>query len=279
MAETYRPMNPKIASLFIFLAFGKWHLNDVFDAWYSGHDKSPTIRRIFRDVYADDYMEDVDQNSYMTRTDLQRMLQYLELDIGDKLVDLGCGRGGPSMWIARKTGAVLTGIDISRVAVDAARCRISDFSLNQETGFQVGSFEQTGLSDGCFDAAMSVDSFFLVRDKIAAADEVKRILCPGGRFVFTSWEGNSPILVKDHRRLLQDRGFVVDVCEEPKDWKIRQAAVYRRIIAEKHTLIREMGRDSAKVWIRDAANLKTLDRVRRVFVVARKERASASGQH
>ncbi|MCE5211666.1 MAG: hypothetical protein LLG40_08935, partial [Deltaproteobacteria bacterium] len=91
------------------------------------------------------------------------------------------------------------------------------------------------------------------------------------------WEGNSPILVKDHRRLLQDRGFVVDVCEEPKDWKIRQAAVYKRIIAEKHALIREMGRDSAKVWIRDAANLKTLDRVRRVFVVARKERASASG--
>ncbi|MEN6420332.1 MAG: hypothetical protein ABFD76_00165, partial [Smithella sp.] len=80
---------------------------------YSGHDKSPTIRKIFRDIYADDYMEDVDQNSYMTRTDLQRMLQYLEIDIGDKLVDLGCGRGGPCMWIARETGAVLTGIDIS----------------------------------------------------------------------------------------------------------------------------------------------------------------------
>jgi len=264
-------MHPKVAALFVFLAFGKWRLNDVFDAWYCGHDKSPTIRKIFRDVYADDYMEDVDQNSYVTRTDLQRMLQHLKIGMGDKLVDLGCGRGGPGLWIARETGATLAGIDISPVAVEAARRRIADFSLNQGAEFQVGSFEKTGLPDAGFNAVMSVDSFFLVRDKGEAADEVKRILCPGGRFVFTSWEGNTPILVKDHKSFLQERGFVVEICEEPKDWKSRQAAVYKRIIAEKDTLTGEMGRDSARVWIRDAANLKTLDRIRRVFVVARKE--------
>jgi ubiquinone/menaquinone biosynthesis C-methylase UbiE len=270
-------MNPKVAALFIFLAFGKWRLSEVFDAWYSGHEKSPTIRKIFRDVYADDYMEDVDQNGFVTRTDLQQMLQYLKIGAGDNLVDLGCGRGGPGLWIARETGARLTGIDISPVAVEIARRRIADFSVNLETGFQVGNFEKTGLPDAGFNAAMSVDSFFLVRDKIAAVDEVKRILRPGGRFVFTSWEGSSPILFKDHRSVLQEKGFAVEVCEETKDWKSRQAAVYQRILAEKNTLIREMGRDSAKMWIRDAANLKTLDRIRRVFVVARKKEDSTYG--
>ena len=222
-------------------------------------------------------MEDVDQNGFVTRTDLQQMLQYLKIGAGDNLVDLGCGRGGPGLWIARETGARLTGIDISPVAVEIARRRIADFSVNLETGFQVGNFEKTGLPDAGFNAAMSVDSFFLVRDKIAAVDEVKRILRPGGRFVFTSWEGSSPILFKDHRSVLQEKGFAVEVCEETKDWKSRQAAVYQRILAEKNTLIREMGRDSAKMWIRDAANLKTLDRIRRVFVVARKKEDSTYG--
>jgi ubiquinone/menaquinone biosynthesis C-methylase UbiE len=270
MAKISKTIITMITRLYIFLIFGNWQLKDVFDVWYAGHDKSPTIRKIFRDVYADEYMEDVDASSYVTRTDLHHMVQHLGIGKGDSFVDLGCGRGGPGLWIARETGANLAGIDISEVAVNAARSRISDFSLQQEVRFQIGSFEETGLPHACYDGAMSVDALFLARDKDAAIEEVKRILCPGARFVFTSWEGDLPLMVKDHRRLLQEKGFVVEVCEETKDWKSRQAAVYQRIVAEKNTLIKEMGRASAMGWIRDAANIKYLDRMHRVLVVARK---------
>jgi len=77
-------------------------------------------------------------------------------------------------------------------------------------------------------------------------------------------------LVKDHRQLLKDNGFEVDFCEEPEGWKNRQAAVYRHIMKKKDSLIKEMGRAAAKVWIRDSANIRYLNRIRRVLVAAYK---------
>ena len=277
-ARIFKPIISMIASSFLFVKFGTWRIKDVFDIWYAGHDKSPTIRKIFQEVYADDYLADVDASSFVTKTDLQYFVRYLSIGQGDTFIDLGCGRGGPGLWVARETGANLIGIDISEVAVKEASHRISDFSLNQTVRFQVGSFEKTGLPDACCDGAMSIDALFFVFDKIAAVREVHRILRQGARFVFTSWEGNRLVtvkdrilIVKDHIHLLKNAGFDIELYEETKDWKIRQAAIYKRIIKEKDNLIEEMGRAAANVWIKDAANVKYLDRRRRVLVTAKKQ--------
>lgn len=47
----------------------------------------------------------------------------------DTIADLGCGRGGPGLWVAMATGADLVGIDISSTALEETedwRRRISD---------------------------------------------------------------------------------------------------------------------------------------------------------
>lgn len=45
------------------------------------------------------------------------MADALRVGPGQKIADLGCGRGGPGQWIARATGAGLVGIDVSEVAL------------------------------------------------------------------------------------------------------------------------------------------------------------------
>jgi 2-polyprenyl-3-methyl-5-hydroxy-6-metoxy-1,4-benzoquinol methylase len=79
--------------------------------------------RISRAVLGDEYPEGLDSYSFLTRTDLGRFVEEVKVGPGDTLVDLGCGRGGPGLWVASRTGARLVGIDIAHTAVEAARRR------------------------------------------------------------------------------------------------------------------------------------------------------------
>ena len=48
--------------------------------------------------------------SYITLTALQRIAHELAVVAGGTIVNLGCGSGGPGLWVARATGVVLVGI-------------------------------------------------------------------------------------------------------------------------------------------------------------------------
>ena len=67
----------------------------------AGH---PLIADLLRRAMGDDCPVDVDPTSSCTRSLLAHILEMLALRPGDLLVDLGCGRGGPGLWLARETG-------------------------------------------------------------------------------------------------------------------------------------------------------------------------------
>src|SRR3712207_6401443 len=78
---------------------------------------SPTRRRIRREVYGDEYPDNVDPRSYVTWTELRRIAHELGVGPGARFIDLGCGPGGPGLWVARETGAAVVGIDLEAVGV------------------------------------------------------------------------------------------------------------------------------------------------------------------
>jgi len=61
---------------------------EAFDAVYAAQPRSKTLSRIMRDAYGDDYPDEVEPFSYVTKTDLVHMAQCLSLDRGQTLVDL-----------------------------------------------------------------------------------------------------------------------------------------------------------------------------------------------
>ncbi|OLT09967.1 hypothetical protein BJF78_29525 [Pseudonocardia sp. CNS-139] len=167
------------------------------------------------------------------------------------LADVGCGRGGPGIWVARETGARLVGIDVVAGAVaDAARRSVELGPLlgPLDARFRVGGFTATGLADGSCAAVMSVDALWMVWDKEAAVAEVARVLEPGGRFVVTSWE--TPGV--DHAALLTAGGFTVEEKVETPDWLDRQLAVYAGMLAHENELVAEMGAEAAAVVLAEA---------------------------
>jgi len=81
-------------------------------------ERSESYRDIFRKVYGDDYPEEINPDSFVTITDLRTIAKKLNIGSEKSFIDLGCGRGGPGLWIARETGANYIGIDFSENAIE-----------------------------------------------------------------------------------------------------------------------------------------------------------------
>lgn len=215
---------------------------------YLTQQGSPTFRRLYEEVYAADYPSEIEPFGFVTWSDLQRFAELLALTPGQTFADVGCGRGGPGLWLARESGAALVGVDIVAEAIEQADALRAKLGVETPCEFRVASFTDTGIEDAAMDAVLSVDALWMVLDKPAAVRETARILTPGGRFVFSSWQ--APYL--DYAKLLTDGGLEVVSSEPSHDWLDRQVRLYQAVVAHADELRAELGRDAADVFIAEA---------------------------
>lgn len=122
---------------------------------------------------------EVEPFSFLPAEGFELVAALLGLEAEQVLVDLGCGRGGTGMWLARRNGARLVGVDVSRVAVDDASRRVRLFPGLGGAGFVVADVAAVGLAGDCADAAVCVDVLQLVDDPAGLLAEARRLLRPG----------------------------------------------------------------------------------------------------
>lgn len=107
---------------------------------------------------------------------------------GMRAIELGCGTGYVSAWMARR-GAEVVGIDVSDEQLATAR-RLAD-----EHGVHLslihGSAEAVPEKDASFDFAVSEYGAALWCDPYVWIPEAARLLAPGGRLAFLT---NHPLL-------------------------------------------------------------------------------------
>jgi ubiquinone/menaquinone biosynthesis C-methylase UbiE len=234
-------------------------------------ERSESYRNIFREVYKEDYPEEANPDSFVTLTDLRTIAEDLNVSRGKRILDMGCGRGGPGLWIARETEANYVGIDLSENAIDQAKQRLLNFKIDGTADFQVGDMYSLNFPENSFDGALSVDVISFIPDPLVVFKETARVLRPETRFVFTTWENKTSQKINDYRSYLRDAGFNVISYIETSDWKERQRKVYQKTIELKKVLIKDMGRDGAFTWIMEAKTfLPLLDNLRRILAVAKK---------
>jgi ubiquinone/menaquinone biosynthesis C-methylase UbiE len=204
-----------------------------FDRAFSAAAASPGVRRVW-ELATPELPPQVEPFSFVSADLLRHVAHALDLSPGQTLVDLGCGRGGPGLWLARETNASLIGVDFSPVAVDQAAHRAALFGLADRARFAVGDLTRTGLPQASADAVVSIDAFHFAADPAAAADEARRILRPGRRLVLTNSQPkdpNDPRLPGRMRinlpQLLRSAGFAdIEVAARP-EWHDLWTRVYR----------------------------------------------------
>jgi SAM-dependent methyltransferase len=253
-----------------------------YDARFGSALYSAVRQRLRREVYGNDYPEEAEPRSFVRLTDLRRIADDLRVGPGHTLVDLGCGHGGPGLWVARATGAAVVGIDLSPVAIASAPERAQVLGIADRARFEVADITATGLADESYDGAVSIDTLWAVLDKASALRECARILKRGARFVFTNWDRDLsppglPPPLNDHRPLLEAAGFQVEIYEAQPEAEDRRRTFYERMVGAEEELIRELGEEGARrALFEPKATLGLVDGTdylahsRRIFVVARR---------
>ncbi|HEY6590046.1 MAG TPA: methyltransferase domain-containing protein [Actinomycetota bacterium] len=117
-----------------------------------------------RSTASPDLPQEIEPYSFVSVGLLGHVADALGLSPGTTLVDLGCGRGGPGLWLAQARGARLIGVDFSAVAVQQATDRAVLFELAERARFVVGDLAATGLADGAADAVVAIDALHFAAD-------------------------------------------------------------------------------------------------------------------
>ena len=112
-----------------------------------------------------------------------------QLPPGSRVLDVGCGIGGSARILARDYGLDVLGISISPGQIRRAQ-ELTPAGLSCR--FAVMDALDLELPDAGFDAVWSVEAGPHMPDKQRYADELLRVLKPGGRLAVADWNRRDP---------------------------------------------------------------------------------------
>jgi cyclopropane-fatty-acyl-phospholipid synthase len=116
---------------------------------------------------------------------LETVARKLELQEGDRVLDVGCGWGGFPLWAATKYGASVVGITLSPPQAEKARQRAEEAGVADKVEIRVMDYRDIAATGEKFDAIASIG---MVEHVGAAnidvyAETLARVLEPGGRLL------------------------------------------------------------------------------------------------
>jgi len=116
-----------------------------------------------------------------------------DLEAGDAVLDLGCGRGAALFAAAEAVGPQgrALGVDLApgmveRTARDAAGRGLTHVEV------RLGDADHPPARDGGWDAVVASFVLFFLPDPVATAARVREVLRPGGRFVLSTFDVADP---------------------------------------------------------------------------------------
>jgi sterol 24-C-methyltransferase len=111
-----------------------------------------------------------------------------------KILDVGCGNGGPTREMARFLDTNVIGVDLEEHHIQHARKYTKEAKLESRVSFVTGDFMDMKFDDASFDGAYSIEATAYAPDLRTVYAEIFRVLRPGARFAVYE-----PVLASGYR--------------------------------------------------------------------------------
>lgn len=106
---------------------------------------------------------------------------------GMKVIDVGCGVGGPMRAIARFTGATIIGINNNAYQIKRGTVQNEEAGLSHLCSFKQSDFMALDFEENSLDGAYAIEATCHAPDKVACFREIARVLKPGAVFAGYEW--------------------------------------------------------------------------------------------
>ena len=216
--------------------------------------------------------------------------------LGDEILDVGCGIGGPARYIASRFGCRVTAIDLTPEFCEVARHLTRAVDLADRVSFEVANALNMPFGDSRFDGAYSMNVSMNIADKGSFHREIARVLKPNGWLVLseisrgdggeldfpTPWARSADTsflaTADETRRSLAASGFEIVEMRDTREQALASAARARAMVerGEKppHRSVQVINRDIAKDAMANSARAQADGRIVPIEILARKRRLS-----
>jgi SAM-dependent methyltransferase len=145
---------------------------------------------------SDLYERDIDCHNLGMYPMLERLAEiiaeYGAPTQNDAVLDLGCGIGGPSRFLADRFGCSVLGVDLLSLRIELAEALADLTGMRDRVSYRVADATNLDLPDQSFDQVWMLDVSMHVRNKRALFTEIARVLRPDGLMVMHEQTGPLP---------------------------------------------------------------------------------------
>lgn len=119
----------------------------------------------------------------------QKMCKDLGIKKGDKVLDIGCGRGRVASHVASFSGANVVGMNLDPGQLESAKRFARGNGLSEQCQFVRGDMNQLLLpfADNSFDFIYHIQAFSYSKDLGKLFKDIYRMLKPGGKVACLDW--------------------------------------------------------------------------------------------
>lgn len=124
----------------------------------------------------------VDEFHIGGRSATKSFLDQLNFSNQDHILDVGCGLGGATRFVANTYGSRVTGIDLSQEYTETGKALNNWVKLDKQITLQQGSALTMPFEDETFDGGFMLHIGMNIEDKAKLFSEIYRVLRPGATF-------------------------------------------------------------------------------------------------
>jgi SAM-dependent methyltransferase len=158
--------------------------------WFAGGRLPPEQQRVLDGYYAGYRRHFGPRLRHFYADQLREVSALVAARPGARLLEVGCGCGTESLWLATR-GARVTAIDVRADRLAVARARA------EALGLDVGFLRRNLLdlpADGGFDIVWIEQAFHHLEPRAAVVRHLAGLLRPGGHLVVSEANGANPLL-------------------------------------------------------------------------------------